>query len=586
MYSKVPEELKSSKQWVCYMTKQRGNKITKIPVNPFSRSPIDVNKAENWLLFEEALKYLGNNMISGIGFVFTSEDDFIGIDIDECVDDNGQFNKVAEEVLKQFSGKSYAEYSPSGRGIHIITKGKKTTQRSKNSEYGLEVYSDKRYFTVTGNMLEGFNEIKWCESEINHICNRFLEEEEKQKKMTRLIEEKAYLGPNKDDIWEVMFTKKNGDRLRSLYEGTWNSYYSSQSEADLALCNALAFYTQKDSATMDSMFRHSGLFRKKWDEIHYADGRTYGNAVVEEAINSTHIVYSPAIVAKKSGKKIDIENKITPTGLPKWYVKGTNSMNFMPGILAKHIQETENLIYTSERFFRYENGVYRELTTQKVKKEIQECLLVEHSKAHHIQDTLEQLKNRVVYEGDLFDSPLLINRINFKNGIYNMKSKSLEPHNPEIRTAIQINAEYEAHASYPNFNRFINESLSEKDVLIAQELLGYLLIAETKAEKAFILYGPGRTGKSTFLKLIEFIIGKKHISNVPLQSLSDKFKTSLLFGKLANLYADLPNKALQDTGIFKTLVSGDTIVAEEKFQAPFSFSNKARLLLMNFQQTM
>lgn len=580
MFTNIPEELKNMKQWVCYKATPRGNKITKVPVHPISGNPINANSRSNWFSFEEAIKYIGSKKVTGVGFVFTKEDDFVGIDIDGCVDLNGQFNQVAKEILSYFEGNAYAEYSPSGKGIHIIAKGEKSNQLSKNSDYGLEVYSEKRYFTVTGNMIEGYEEIKWCTDEITFICSKFLEKGEKQQEMVISVEEKDSFELATDELLEVMFNNRNGDRLESLYNGNWQHYYQSQSEADLAFCNALAFYTQKDSNKMDAVFRHSGLFRKKWDEIHYADGRTYGDAVIDEAINSTHVIYTPFKLEKnnRNSARIASENKLKEKEFPKWYVKGTNSMSFMPGILAKHLQETANLIYSNEHFFRYENGVYRELTIQKMKKEIQEHLLEEHSKAHHIQDTLEQLKNRVIFEGDIFDSPTLTNKINFRNGIYCIISKCLEPHSPEIKTAIQINAEYDESAQCPNFMQFINESLSEKDVLIAQELMGYLLIPETAAEKAVILYGPGRTGKSTFLKLIEFIIGKKHISNVPLQGLSDKFKTSLLFGKLANVYADLPNKALQDTGIFKTLVSGDTIVAEEKFQAPFSFSNKARLL--------
>jgi len=577
MFTNIPEELKNTKQWVCYKATPRGNKITKVPVYPISGNSIDANNPNNWLSFAEAIEYIGRKKITGVGFVFTNEDNYVGIDIDGCVDSDGQFNQNAKEILSYFEGKAYAEYSPSGKGIHIIAKGEKLSPRSKNSHYGLEVYSDKRYFTVTGNMIEGYKEIKWCTDEITNICNKFLEKEDKQQEMALFVEEKQSIELTTGELLEVMFSNSNGDRIESLYKGDWQRYhYKSQSEADLALCNALAFYTQKDRNKMDEIFRQSGLYRRKWDEIHYEDGRTYGDETIEKAINGTHVVYTPSNKSKHG--QVESDNKSAEKELPKWYIKGTNSLSFMPGILAKHLEETKHLLYSSERFFQHENGVYQELTLQKMKKEIQEHLLEEHSKAHHIQDTLEQLKNRVVYEGDIFDSPILTNKINFKNGIYNLHSRTLEPHSPEIKTAIQINAEYDENAQCPNFLRFINESLSEKDVLIAQELMGYMLVPETAAEKAFILYGPGRTGKSTFLKLIEFIIGKKHISNVPLQGLSDKFKTSLLFGKLANIYADLPNKALQDTGIFKTLVSGDTIVAEEKFQAPFSFSNKARLL--------
>lgn len=576
MYKNIPEEMKRMKQWVCYKAMPRGNKITKVPVNPIKGTPIDSNKEDNWLDFEQAIHYTRTNLVSGIGFVFTSEDDYVGIDIDGCVDDNGQFNKIAEEILCQFEGRAYVEYSPSGKGIHLITKGMKESNRSKNSEYGLEIYQNKRFFTVTGNMLEGFSKIQWSSDKINSICKIFLEKGEEEEKVTLIVDRKE---KTDEDLLEIMFRSKNGHRLRSLYDGDWQGYYSSHSEADLALCNALAFYTNKVADQIDILFRNSGLYRSKWDGIHYADGSTYGNVVIEKAIRDTEADYIPSNVSK-SASKTDVKKSRSEqkNEIPHWYMKGSNSLTFMPGILAKHLQSEGMLIYTSEHFFQYEKGVYRSIEEQQMKKKIQKHLLDEHSKSSHVKDTLEQLKNRVWYDKDLFDNPLLKNKINFKNGILNLTTRKMEEHSSELITTIQLNANYNESASCPTFDEFINSSLSEKDVMIAQELMGYLFIPETVAEKAFILHGPGRTGKSTFLKLIEYILGKKNFSNVSLQELSHQFKPSLLFGKLANIYADLPNKALQDTGIFKTLVSGDTIVVEEKFRSPFSFSNKSRLL--------
>lgn len=155
-----------------------------------------------------------------------------------------------------------------------------------------------------------------------------------------------------------------------------------------------------------------------------------------------------------------------------------------------------------------------------MKKKIQSKLIDEHSKSSHVRDTLEQLKNRLWHNGDLFKSPMLKNRINFRNGILKLQTRVLEEHSTDIFTSIQINANYSETAECLNFKGFIESVLSKEDQLIAQEMVGYLLIAETIAEKAFILYGPGRTGKSTFLKVVERLLGKKNISNVALQDLS------------------------------------------------------------------
>lgn len=112
-----------------------------------------------------------------------------------------------------------------------------------------------------------------------------------------------------------------------------------------------------------------------------------------------------------------------------------------------------------------------------------------------------------------------------------------------------------------------------------QEIMGYLLIPETKAQKCFVLIGPPRTGKSTALWVIESILlGKENCSNIPWQELGDRFKTAELYGKLCNLFADLPSKAIEDSGLFKSVTGEDTIIGERKFGHPFSFKPTARLL--------
>lgn len=112
-----------------------------------------------------------------------------------------------------------------------------------------------------------------------------------------------------------------------------------------------------------------------------------------------------------------------------------------------------------------------------------------------------------------------------------------------------------------------------------QEMLGYFLVPITKAQKSFVIVGAGGAGKSQLLLVInEILLGKENVSNVAWQSLNERFKTAELNGKLANIFADLPTKNIDDNGIFKTLVGEDYITAEKKHLNPFSFQNKARLL--------
>ena len=122
MFENIPQQLKEMNQWVCYQAIPKGERITKVPVNPSNGKAIDVNNKENWLTFNEAVYEIkqGNNRISGIGFVFSDHDPFIGIDLDDCINEKGELSSLANEVVQSFANKAYIEYSPSGREFTLL----------------------------------------------------------------------------------------------------------------------------------------------------------------------------------------------------------------------------------------------------------------------------------------------------------------------------------------------------------------------------------------------------------------------------------------------------------------------------------
>lgn len=161
----IPKELKERKQWICwkYQTKPGRSKPTKIPYNPATGMPASTMDASTWVDFETARQKAGQ--YSGIGFVFTKEDPYVGIDLDHVLDKDGKFIQQDAKNIFDYC-KSYTEISPSGTGIHIIGKAKLSPNSphkvEENKERGTcekEMYEAGRYFTVTGNQLGNVNEI-------------------------------------------------------------------------------------------------------------------------------------------------------------------------------------------------------------------------------------------------------------------------------------------------------------------------------------------------------------------------------------------------------------------------------------------
>ena len=131
------------------------------------------------------------------------------------------------------------------------------------------------------------------------------------------------------------------------------------------------------------------------------------------------------------------------------------------------------------------------------------------------------------------------------------------------------------------FREFLEESMGGDmgQVKLIQEMLGYFLIPVNLAQKCFVIVGAGGAGKSKLLMVLnELLLGKENVSNVSWQALNERFKTAELFGKLANIFADLPTKNIDDNGIFKAIVGEDYLTVEKKNRDPFSFQSNARLL--------
>jgi putative DNA primase/helicase len=169
--------------------------------------------------------------------------------------------------------------------------------------------------------------------------------------------------------------------------------------------------------------------------------------------------------------------------------------------------------------------------------------------------------------------------MNYANGLYNLLTDELLPHDPKILSTIRLGGRYDPSAECPVFLRFLSESLPESELPLVQEILGYMLIPVNKAQKSFVLVGKPSSGKSTLLYAIQdLLLRKDNVSNLPWQKMDEKFATAELFGRLANIFADLPTENIKDTGTFKAITGEDYISGQHKFKEYFSFKPFCRLI--------
>jgi putative DNA primase/helicase len=121
--------------------------------------------------------------------------------------------------------------------------------------------------------------------------------------------------------------------------------------------------------------------------------------------------------------------------------------------------------------------------------------------------------------------------------------------------------------------------MHKDDVKTTIEFIAYCLISEQKYHQALMLLGDGANGKSTFIELVRCFLSEENTTSISLQTLiENRFAAAGLYGKLANLYADIPADILRQTGMFKILTGGDTLTVEKKFLSPFQFKNTTKLI--------
>ncbi len=272
--SAVPVELREREQWVCWRLEDRDGKPTKIPYTPTGVMASSTD-AKTWTDYFTASTAEG---FAGIGFVFTENDPFCGVDLDDVLDGDHLHPEAAALVLAL---DSYTEISPSGTGVKTIIAASKNGYgrcRTAKTRWGseFEVYDSARFFTITGRHLRGTpTTIELRQAELDVVLARVFGNLEK--KAPQVAPRAHVLDVDDETLIALARGAKNGDKFSRLWSGDTDGY-GSESEADLALVSMISFYTGPDPVRIDSLFRQSGMVRQKWDRDDYRE-RTISKAL-------------------------------------------------------------------------------------------------------------------------------------------------------------------------------------------------------------------------------------------------------------------------------------------------------------------
>ena len=269
-------------------------------------------------------------------------------------------------------------------------------------------------------------------------------------------------------------------------------------------------------------------------------------------------------------------------GNPNRFFEGGKESKYMPKLVSDEIRSESGRYFLSlgGRLFNYKNGVYlRDPNEERCKHLIADKLSLKRQPSH-INNSVEDLIMSTYQPTDILahrETEEL--RVNCKNGIYDVNQDTLTPHSPLNISLSQINANWEAGALCTKIDEFLGEILDEESQMVFWEMLGYCLVPDTRYHQSFIFIGSGANGKSTALDVVKVFLGEDNVSAVSLHAIEEKpYSAALLYGKMANVCADIPSTHLIKTDQFKNISAGDAVMIEEKFKTAFPAVLNCKLL--------
>jgi putative DNA primase/helicase len=607
----VPDVLKQARRWLCWKREATKNgTFTKKPMQALKpRMGASKTTPRHWTDFAAAVKaHEENEHLDGIGFVCGGG--IVALDYDECCDETTrELRPDVQAAVARLN--TYAEYSPSGRGVRVFLLGELPGDNVTAKAAGVELYGDGAYVTVTGFRVPGTPEQVADGGELLAELYDNAKASQAASKAARQGERKAMKpvanastavtagrGVSGElDVLAVAKASSQGAEIERLMAGQWNGY-PTQSEAELALANYLAFYAGPGgAATVERVMRGSGLARDKWNESR-GGGRTYLSLTIDKAYENKTEFYSAAHKSKPvalslpngmaSAGPVNLSDSstLTDVGLARRLVldaRGTlrycREWRAWLSFTGRHWQKDDGLV-AAHVAKKVSDKLWSELADVPGDKRTRELLNfvknASSSSGINAAVSLARSEPGVVVSVAELDVPAYV--LNVANGTLNLDTAELHPHAPGDLLTHMAGTAFDAAASCPNWKKFVAEVTNGNKELAAflQRSCGLALSADVSEHALWLHYGEGRNGKSTLLNIMLELLGT-YAGPAPMDLLLVKNNRSK---EVETQFATLAGKRLvttveADSGVrfseatVKLLTGGDVVKARNLYESPW-----------------
>lgn len=290
---------------------------------------------------------------------------------------------------------------------------------------------------------------------------------------------------------------------------------------------------------------------------------------VEEARETIRIINKFVLKVPLSDDEIETVLRDDAFKKPVFFMGST----FLFDKFATFLKNNNHIIKINNQLHIYKNGIYISGLAEIEAEMIQHIPGLNRAKRTEVLAYLDIL----IRENSKAEDA---NLIAFENGLYNIVDDSFVEFTPEHIITNKIRWKYNPEAYSELADKTLNKIACNDPQIRAllEEAIGYCFYRRNELGKAFILTGDKSNGKSTFLSMVQCLLGDENISSLDLKELGDRFKTAEMFGKLANIGDDIGDEFIANPAIFKKLVTGERVSAERKGQNPFEFNNYSKLL--------
>jgi putative DNA primase/helicase len=541
-------------------------KWSKLPVQPTGRSASSTNPA-TWTDFLTAQKAYENGNFDGLGFVFTGDDNLIGIDIDDCRDpQTGTLNKLAQDILDNVEG--YAEVSPSETGIKIFTRANLSASHVDHA-IGLEVYPKSRYFTITGHHIKG--DVPTQEQDLTaHVPARTV---------TRSDDDFANYTPPVEgwDLLRVESEILSGIDPACGYDD-WKNVGMAlhhQFQGDVEACEAWDRWSAQSNKYTTTGINSCA---SKW------------NSFKGQGITLRSLIF------KVNQKKLEValangEIVLDPANPLEHARQFLNSLYAIEGGYKLVHYAQEFFVYTGTNYTFIEEATIR----SQVYKFLDKCMkqdkkgnilplnanpalvnaCLDAIKSHTHLANNPNAKPPVWLDGYEASNPPAHKLVSMQNGLFQMDQSILFPHNLGFFTYNSLPFEYDPSATCPQWLKFLNDVWPEDEESkeLLQEYFGYILSGDTSQQKFLNIIGPRRSGKGTINKVLTELLGQDNVISPQMGELCDTFGLQPWLGKQLASFTDARVTPQNSAGVVSQLlriVGADTVTVNRKNKESWS----------------